>query len=122
MDVEGEVDADDANAFQPGLFDADDYDVFDPMDGSSEDEDWTREDEDDSCRVGAARVPPALLQLVAAQLSGDVGGNLASAWMLAVAEQFPDTSLRELRSQDPSLLPPWILQGFAIYQVLDFFA
>lgn len=64
--------------------------------------------------VGIARVPFVLLQCAADMLRNQ---TLPKAWMLALADKFPDISLRDLRSLCPSLLPPWLLQRFTIYDV-----
>lgn len=65
--------------------------------------------------TGVARVPVILLHSTAALLRRNE--SLPRAWMLAIAEQFPDTSLEELRSKSPSLLPPWLLRNFTAIQV-----
>lgn len=64
--------------------------------------------------VGVARVPLILLQRTAVLVPACC---LARAWMEAIAEIFPDIPLGELRSKDPSLLPPWLLKDFDIYNV-----
>lgn len=101
MDFEGDFDADD---FANNYFA---YDVYDDYDDTYEAE--------DEFMVGVARVPLVLLQSIAATLQNCFG--LPRAWMLAIAERFPDTSLGNLRSRDPSLLPFWLLRRFETYKV-----
>lgn len=81
-------------------------------------------------RVGISRIPRILLQSTAAALRGarfEPEGRLESkshslphAWMRAIAHNFPDTSLGELRAKSPSLLPPWLILGFESYEVLTY--
>ncbi len=76
-------------------------------------------------KVAIVRVPLILLESVADMLEdfsprniGDtLSGLLPLVWMVAIAGRFPDTSLNRLRARFPSLLPAWLLQGFAIYEV-----
>lgn len=72
---------------------------------------------DEEYRVGIARVPIVLLKATADALRGDKTENLQRAWMRAIAHNFPDTPLRQLRATDPSLLPPWIIEEFKSYKV-----
>jgi hypothetical protein len=69
--------------------------------------------------VGIGRVPPSLLQNTAAALwrgrhvkhpHGTMVVRLTPAWMSAIAQMFPGTSVAKLRSTDPPLLPLWLLE------------
>ncbi len=80
---------------------------------------------EDQIRVGVARVPISILQTAATILHGHEPGStqdtmhklLPRVWMLAIAQNFPETPLAKLRSTDPSLLPHWLLERFDDYQV-----
>ncbi len=80
--------------------DADDFGDDDSYDGDYESR------LTDECSVGVAKAPLVLLQLICNLLH--LCGTLPRAWMLALGEKFPDTSLGELRSRCPSLLPSWL--------------
>jgi hypothetical protein len=72
--------------------------------------------------LGVARVPLVLLPSTAAVLQRNTLGlkrqYLPRAWMRAIAETFPRTTLARLRASNPCLLPAWLLQqGFETFQV-----
>lgn len=117
MDLEEEADADDfseCHHYEFVFVESEYIDVYDAGYGDPENVEVQYE----LLRVGIARVPLTLLQDTAALLRGHQ--SLPRAWMLVIAEKFPDTSLRTLRSADPSLLPPWLLRGFPICQVRSY--
>jgi hypothetical protein len=109
----------------------------DEYDDGYEFEDWDAhpyaygsEDEDGTSAmnpvwIGIARIPLILLAGTAAGLkgcqaprrTGNSGRKLPRAWMCALAQKFPDTSLGKLRSRYPCLLPNWLLQELESCQV-----
>jgi hypothetical protein len=99
------------------------YEDFDPFEYWSDDEDRTSAI--DPVWVGIARIPLILLQETAAALkgcqashrTGNMRQNLPRAWMRALAEKFPETSLSKVRSTYPCLLPHWLAQEFENCQV-----
>jgi hypothetical protein len=121
------------NRASEGLhFEGEDEDISDISPSSNDlDQDGSEEEEDDSddmesdmgeqrCCAGIARVPLSLLQTTLAMLEMRESGRyecLPRSWMMAVALAFPDIPLSKLRSTDPGLLPPWLLQRFEAYQV-----
>jgi hypothetical protein len=76
-------------------------------------------------RVCVARVPLILLDSIAAVLQRRPGqntpdsmcGSLPRAWMIALAQKFPDTPLSKIRLANPTLLPRWLLKSFPDYKV-----
>jgi hypothetical protein len=125
MDFEGD---DDFANYYPQYDDydsTDDYDMYDDIDGygyGSWDEDGVLSGH---LLVGVARIPLTLLQSLSNSLqvchaghpTESLCGCLPRAWMRALAHKFPDTSLSELRSTCPSLLPSCLLNGFPGYPV-----
>ncbi len=83
---------------------------------------------DDFFRVCVARVPLLLLDSVTATLQrrasettpDSMCGPLSRAWMIALAQKFPDTLLREIRLANPTLLTPWLLKHFEEYKVCTY--
>lgn len=121
MDFEGKDDV--SECTRP----SNDLDEADPDEGGFEDYDepWYPH-----FQSGIVRVPLRLLHSMAAiaqtitsrphddcHYTYDECTRLAEIWMKAIAENFPDTPLREIRETDPSLLPRWLLEECAEDQV-----
>jgi hypothetical protein len=100
-----------------------------PYDYWGYEEYWSEGDDEllgnDFFRVGIARVPLTIMADIAAVLEGSqvsrqqgtMAGKLPRAWMCALAQKFPDTSVDEVRSRYPCLVPQWLLQEFESFQV-----
>lgn len=105
----------------PGLWGYGNYEWVEEYDGFEEDY-GERAATLMRIKVGIARVPVTILQSTATGIHESfmemtIRQRLPRAWMVAIAENSPQTPLAKIRTTDPSLLPDWLLPLFPDYHV-----